>query len=175
MVFRSTVPVRSAGSDVLTSEMGSLALDPDISYIFINFFPIFCLTGLAFLMQYVLNPIFVAWTKVDPTNCPRTGQNGQYRVQIRCTDVRTSEVAANMNGARKAHRIHCRPRDCLQVSAATRFRAGDRSCSRVFHSNPLRGIWACLGRILYRENRLGLRFELNGRTSWRFWMEPTSK
>ena len=83
--------------------------------------------------------------------------------------------AANMNGLRKAHRMHFRPRDCLQVSAATRFRAGDRSRSRVFPSSPLRGIWACPGRILHRENRRGLRFELSGRTSRRFWMEPAPR
>ena len=48
---------------------------------------------IAFLVQYAVNPIFGAWTKVIPTNCPRTGQNGQNRVQIRWTDVRTSEYA----------------------------------------------------------------------------------
>ena len=54
--------------------------------------------GLTFLFQYVVNPVFGAWTKVIPTNCPRTGQNGQNRVQIRWTDVRTSEAASEPSG-----------------------------------------------------------------------------
>ena len=48
---------------------------------------------LAFLVQYVVNSDFGAWTKVIPTNCPQTRQNGQNRVQIRWTDVRTSDIA----------------------------------------------------------------------------------
>ena len=47
------------------------------------------------MTQYVVNPVFGAWTKVIPTNCPRSGQNGKIRVQIRCADVRTSEVGVS--------------------------------------------------------------------------------
>ena len=50
---------------------------------------------LAFLIQYVVNPVFGKLTKVDPANSPRTGHNGQNRVQIRCTDVRTSDPSEN--------------------------------------------------------------------------------
>ena len=62
------------------------------SYIF-ELYTIFGLTRLEIFVQYVVNPLYGEWTEVDPPNCPRTRQNGQIRVQIRCTDVQTSDIA----------------------------------------------------------------------------------
>ena len=61
---------QAVSSDVLTSETESLALDLDISLLFRTLINFLCLTGLALLMQYVVNPFFGAWTKIHLTNCP---------------------------------------------------------------------------------------------------------